>query len=62
MGTASEEQSVGNYDPTYRQRDVDDTLEDHDSRISRLEKGALVGLGYALATAPEVVGQVMQFL
>ena len=50
------------YERSYRERDVDDTLDEHDTRISRLEKAFLVGAGYGLATGAEIVTQVTQFL
>lgn len=34
------------YQPTYREQDVDDTLDNHDTRLSRLEKAAFIGAGY----------------
>lgn len=36
-------------DLSYRENDVDQTLDEHDRRISRLEKIALIGIGYGLA-------------
>jgi hypothetical protein len=47
---------------TYRERDVDDTLDDHESRISRLEKVALVGVGYGLASGANIVTDFMTLL
>lgn len=43
------------YQPTYRQQDVDDTLDEHDRRLSRLEKAVLVGFGYGLAEGYEII-------
>lgn len=34
---------------SYRERDVVETLDEHDRRINRLEKAGLIGMGYALA-------------
>lgn len=50
------------YERSYRERDVDETLDEHDYRISRLEKVALMGIGYGIATGAEAVTQVTQFL
>lgn len=52
MGSAM---SAEEYHPTYREQDVDDTLDDHEQRISRLEKAALVGIGYGLAEGYNLV-------
>jgi len=43
------------YQPTYRQKDVDGTLENHETRISRLEKAGLVAVGYAAASGYDMV-------
>jgi len=53
MAEASSEDSL-----SYRQRDVDDTLDEHDNRISRLEKAALIGAGYGLAEGSKFVTDV----
>lgn len=45
------------YEPSYRQQSVDDTLDSHDRRISRLEKGALIIGGYLIAEGANVVEQ-----
>jgi hypothetical protein len=42
------------YEPSYRQEDVDTTLEDHERRITRLEKVALVAAGYFVADGAEI--------
>lgn len=44
-----------NYEPTYREIDVDKTLVEHDNRISRNEKRWLMGKG-ALAVLAVVKG------
>jgi len=49
-------------DLSYRERDVHDTLSDHEQRISRLEKAALVGFGYGLASGAQIVQQFAPFL
>lgn len=54
MSMASEEET---YEPTYRQQDVDHTLSDHERRITRLEKVALLGVGYGLAEGSNIVTQ-----
>lgn len=43
------------YEPTYRQQDVDNTLDDHEIRISRLEKAVLIGIGYGLAEGSQLI-------
>jgi len=50
------------YNPTYRQSNVDDTLEDHDTRISRLEKAILVLIGYGIAEGGNIVTEIMQYI
>lgn len=50
------------YEPTYRQRDVDDTLDNHDTRLSRLEKIALIGAGYGLADGWNIVESLVQLI
>jgi hypothetical protein len=47
---------------TYREQDVDETLDDHDRRISRLEKLALLAVGYVTADAPDVVRELSTLL
>jgi len=54
--------SAEEYHPTYRQQDVDATLDDHDQRISRLEKAFLVGIGYGLAEGYNIVEAVTTFI
>lgn len=55
MGTAEETKPSDRL--TYRKQDVDETLEEHDRRITRLEKAAYIGLGYVLATSPEIASK-----
>lgn len=50
------------YSPYYRQQDVDRTLDDHDSRIERLEKAGLVVLGYGVAEGANVVYDIGSLL
>jgi hypothetical protein len=49
------------YDPTYREQDVDETLDNHDTRLSRLEKVALLGIGYGLAEGNQLIQAVFGF-
>lgn len=42
------------YDPTFRQQNVDETIKDHERRITRLEKVALIGAGYLIADGAEI--------
>ena len=50
------------YDPSYRQSNVDTTLEDHETRITRLEKIALIGFGYLVADGAEIVSTFSSLL
>jgi len=50
------------YEPTYRERDVDHTLDDHEQRINRLEKAVLVGFGYGLAEGSQLITEISQFI
>lgn len=50
------------YDPSYRQKDVDSTLGDHEYRINRLEKLALIVGGYGLAEGSNIVTDLVQFI
>lgn len=55
------------YDPSYRQADIDETLEDHETRISDNERTLLilkgVAGGLAMATAADQgVAYVLKFL
>jgi hypothetical protein len=50
------------YHPTYRQKEVDTTLDDHETRIGRLEKAFLVGMGYGLAEGYNIVEAVSGFI
>jgi hypothetical protein len=50
------------YSPTYRQRDVDDTLDDHEGRITRLEKIALLSVGYGLAEGWTIITDIGSLL
>lgn len=43
------------YDPSFRQQSVDDQLTNHEIRISRLEKGGLIVLGYLAAEGSNIV-------
>lgn len=54
--------SKDTYEPTYRQKNVDSTLAEHDTRISRLEKMALIGFGYGVAEGSQIITDVAQFL
>lgn len=45
---ASEQPSEGP-DLSYREQNVEDDLNEHDRRISRLEKAVLIMVGYVLA-------------
>lgn len=55
-------QDSATYDPTYREQEVDSTLQDHDVRISRLEKVALIGIGYGIAEGSNIVTDIAQFI
>lgn len=47
---------------SYREQGVDDTLDEHEHRIKRLEKIALVGIGYGLAEGSNIVTDLVQFI
>lgn len=47
---------------SYREREVDNTLDDHEIRISRLEKVSLVVVGYALAEGGSLVNDIIQLV
>lgn len=40
---------------TYREQDVDERLDEHDRRISRLEKASLIVLGYGIAEGSSII-------
>lgn len=46
------------YDPSYRQKSVDTTLDQHERRISRLEKVALITVGYGIAEGSQIVTDI----
>lgn len=46
---------------SYRERDVDETLDDHEARITTLERAKLLGIGYLLSEAPNIAGTVIGF-
>jgi hypothetical protein len=46
---------------SYRERDVDETLDDHEKRITTLERAKLLGMGYILAKAPEIAATISGF-
>lgn len=54
--------SSSNADRTYRERSVDEALEEHDTRISRLEKGALIAIGYGLHDGGTLVSALFQLV
>lgn len=39
----------GDYSPSYREQTVDATLAEFDTRLTRLERGAYVGIGFGIA-------------
>lgn len=47
---------------SYREQDVDETLDEHAARIGRLEKVALIGMGYGLAEGSNIVTDLVQFI
>lgn len=46
---------------SYRERDVDNTLSEHDRRITRLEKAGLLTIGYMLAKGSTFITDFAQF-
>lgn len=47
---------------SYREKDVDKTLDKHATRIRRLEKIALIGIGYGLAEGGNLAETIVQFI
>lgn len=47
---------------SYRKNDVDETLADHERRITRLEKVALVVTGYLVADGATIVNEIAALL
>jgi len=62
MATASKAEGDDGYEPTYRERDVDETLDEHEQRLTRLEKLSFIILGYIAAEAPDIAATVMGFI
>jgi len=54
-----EEQSADEIPLTYREQAVEDTLDEHDRRISRLEKALLIAMGYVLADQDVLLDAVL---
>jgi len=52
----------GEYSERYRKKNVDERLDDVERRITRLEKVALVTLGYGLATGADIITTLTTFL
>lgn len=50
------------YEPSYRQEDVDETLQEHEQRISRLEKLAYIGIGAGLVRGGELMANLSGLL
>jgi len=46
----------------YREQNVDETLTDHERRITRLEKVTLVAIGYVLSDANLLIDPLLTFL
>jgi hypothetical protein len=47
---------------TFRQERVQQRLEDHDTRISRLEKAGLMVVGYGLAEGAQIIDALTSLL
>lgn len=54
--------SDSSYEPSYRQKSVDGTLDEHEKRITRLEKAGLIVLGYSIAEGSGIVETFAAFL
>ncbi|WP_226041176.1 hypothetical protein [Natrinema sp. DC36] len=50
------------YDPSFRDKQADERLDEHDARISRLEKGSLIALGFFVAQGNEIADTVIAFI
>lgn len=46
-------------DLSYREQDVDKTIDDHDRRISRLEKAGLIALGWGIAESSQLTDMLI---
>jgi hypothetical protein len=49
-------------DLSYREKDVDETLNDHDRRITRLEMAGLVALGWGLAESTQLTDALLSLV
>lgn len=49
-------------DLSYREKDVDSTLTEHETRIGRLEKAALIGIGYGLAEGSVLITEASSLI
>lgn len=47
---------------SYREEDVDETLAEHERRITRLEKVSLVVMGYLIADGATIVNELSALL
>lgn len=47
---------------SYRERDVDDTLDNHDRRITRLEMAGLVALGWGIAESSQLTDALLSLI
>jgi hypothetical protein len=56
-GKASEQPQL-----TYREQAVEEELDDHDRRISRLEKALLIAVGYVLADQNVLLDPILGLL
>jgi len=59
---AESSEQVTSYEQSYRERDVDERLDDVEHRITRLEKAALIGLGYAIASGADIVVEMTKLI
>jgi hypothetical protein len=49
-------------DLSYRERDVDESLDEHDRRISRLEKAGLIALGWGIAESSALTDTLLSLV
>jgi len=59
---AESSEQATSYERSYREREVDERLDDVEHRITRLEKAVLIGFGYAIASGADIVAEIVKLL